>query len=71
MKRLNSLVCVILDQENLGTFMYNCKNREILFVGSDFLYVHVHSTFHTKVGLKLVGIEGGGARASTKFGFAQ
>ena len=66
MKWFNSFVCAILDQENLRTFMCNCINREILFVGSDFLYVHVHSTFNREVGLKLVG--GGGAHANTNMG---
>ena len=39
-----------------------------LFVGSHFLYVHVHSTFYRKVGLKRTstGVEGGGACVNTR-----
>ena len=38
------------------------KSRTSLFVGSHFVFLHVHSTFHRKVGLNHVGVEGGRAR---------
>ena len=59
-------LCVILDQENLCNFTPN--HRTSLFVGSHFLFVHMHSTFYRKVGLKYTGVKGGGAHAS---GFAE
>ena len=55
MKRLLSVLCVILDQENPRNFTRKCKSKNFLIcstVGSHFLFVHVHSTFHIKVGLK-------------------
>ena len=56
MKELLSLAHLIPDKENLCNFMHN-----YLFVGSYFLFVHVHSTFHRKLGLKHVEVEVGGA----------
>ena len=50
-KRLLSVVCVILDQQNLCNF-----TRNSLFVGSYFLNVHAHFTFHRKVRLKRMGL---------------
>ena len=58
-KRLPSVAYMTLDQENLRNFTQNCK---LNFVGRHFLYMHVHSTFHRKVG---AGVEGDGARANT------
>ena len=40
--------------------MHDCIN-----VGSHFLFVHVHSTFHRKMGLKCAGVEGDRACANT------
>ena len=70
MKRLLSLACVILDQENLRNFTHNCiyNPKFSLFVGRHFLCGHVHSRFIERWGSsarRSTGVEAGGARVNT------
>ena len=70
MKRLLSLACVILDQENLGNFTHNCIIANFPYLSEAIFCVVTCIAFHRKVGLgssarRSAGVEACGARANT------
>ena len=58
MKRLLSLACVILDQENLGNFTHNCIIANFPYLSEAIFCVVTCITFHRKVGLKRAQVRG-------------
>lgn len=48
----------------------NCNGSELPKIDFHFVFVHMHSTFHRKVGLEHIGVEGGGVHGNAK-GLAQ
>ena len=58
MKRLLSLACVILDQENLDNFTHNCIIANFPYLLEAIFCVVTCITFHRKVGLKRAQVRG-------------